>query len=130
MNHTLDNRINNLKKDNNNNNLRLTFTNNSVEITNADFIIIAVPTPLSRSKYPDRSYIESAARTIDENLKRGATVVLESTVYLGVTEEVIIPILEEGSVFTCGKYVKIGYSPERMNPGDDEHSLGRIQIYS
>jgi len=101
----------------------IAFTDNPGAIKNADFVIIAVPTPVTKSKDPDLSYIESAARTIGMHLKRGAIVVLESTVYPGVTEEVLKPILEHESGLTCGTDFKIGYSPERINPGDDEHSL-------
>ena len=109
-----------------NDNPNIAFTDNPEEIGNADFIIIAVPTPVTKSKDPDLSYIESAARTIGTHLKPGATVVLESTVYPGVTEEVLKPILEHESGLACGTDFKIGYSPERINPGDDEHSLERI----
>ncbi|CAD6490746.1 MAG: UDP-N-acetyl-D-mannosamine dehydrogenase [Candidatus Argoarchaeum ethanivorans] len=109
-----------------NDNQNISFTDDPEEIRNADFIIIAVPTPVTKSKDPDLSYIESAARTTGTHLKRGATVVLESTVYPGVTEEVMKPILEHESGLTCGTDFKIGYSPERINPGDDEHSLERI----
>jgi UDPglucose 6-dehydrogenase/UDP-N-acetyl-D-galactosamine dehydrogenase len=104
----------------------IAFTDNPEDIGNADFIIIAVPTPVTKSKDPDLSYIESAARTIGMHLKPGAIVVLESTVYPGVTEEVLKPILEHESGLTCGTDFRIGYSPERINPGDDEHSLERI----
>ncbi|MEA1944271.1 MAG: nucleotide sugar dehydrogenase [Euryarchaeota archaeon] len=109
-----------------NDNPGIAFTDNPEEIGNADFIIIAVPTPVTKSKDPDLSCIESAARTIGTHLKRGATVILESTVYPGVTEEVLKPILEHESGLTCGTDFKIGYSPERINPGDDEHSLSKI----
>ena len=109
-----------------NDNPNISFTDNPEDINNADFIIIAVPTPVTKSKDPDLSYIESAARTIGRNLKRGAIVVLESTVYPGVTEEVLKPILEEESGLICGTDFKIGYSPERINPGDDVHSLAKI----
>ena len=109
-----------------NDNPGIAFTDNPEEIGNADFVIIAVPTPVTKSKDPDLSCIESAARTIGTHLKPGATVVLESTVYPGVTEEVLKPILEHESGLACGTDFKIGYSPERINPGDDEHSLERI----
>jgi UDPglucose 6-dehydrogenase/UDP-N-acetyl-D-galactosamine dehydrogenase len=109
-----------------NDNPGITFTDDPGEVGNADFIIIAVPTPVTKSKDPDLSYIKSAARTIGTHLKRGATVVLESTVYPGVTEEVLKPILEHESGLTCGTGFKIGYSPERIDPGDDAHSLERI----
>ena len=101
-----------------NDNPGIAFTDNPEEIGNADFIIIAVPTPVTKSKDPDLSCIESAARTVGTHLKRGAIVVLESTVYPGVTEEVLKPILEHESGLTCGTDFKIGYSPERINPGD------------
>ena len=119
-----DNKIKELNKENNNQNIA--FTDDPDEIRSADFIIIAVPTPVTKSKDPDLSYIESAARTTGTHLKRGATVVLESTVYPGVTEDVLKPILEHESGLACGTDFKIGYSPERINPGDDEHSLERI----
>ena len=109
-----------------NDNPNIAFTDNPEDIRSADFIIIAVPTPVTKSKDPDLSYIESAARTIGTHLKRGATVILESTVYPGVTEEVLKPILEHESRLTCGTDFKIGYSPERINSGDDAHSLDRI----
>ena len=85
-----------------NDNPNIAFTDNPGEIGSADFIIIAVPTPVTKAKDPDLSYIESAARTIGRNLKPGATVVLESTVYPGVTEEILKPILEHES----GKAIK------------------------
>jgi len=109
-----------------NDNRNIAFTDNPEEIRNADFVIIAVPTPVTKSKDPDISYIESAARTIGTHLKPGAIVVLESTVYPGVTEEVLKPILEHESGLICGTDFKVGYSPERINPGDDAHSLERI----
>jgi len=102
------------------------FTNDSKEISKADFVIIAVPTPVTKSKEPDLSYVKSAAEIVGSNLKRGAIVVLESTVYPGVTEEVMKPILEEKSGMKCGVDFKIGYSPERLNPGDEEHTLDKI----
>ena len=71
-------------------------------------------------------YVKSAAETVGKNLKRGATVVLESTVYPGVTEEVVAPVLERYSKMNCGIDFYIGYSPERINPGDDAHELTKI----
>ncbi|MCK4459829.1 MAG: nucleotide sugar dehydrogenase, partial [Methanosarcinales archaeon] len=109
-----------------NDNSNISFTDNPEDINNADFAIIAVPTPVTKSKDPDLSYIESAARTIGRNLKKGAIVVLESTVYPGATEEVVKPILEEESGMRCGTDFKIGYSPERINPGDEEHTTESI----
>ena len=102
------------------------FTSDSSKIKEVDFVLIAVPTPITKSKEPDLSYIKSAAEVVGKNLKKGVIVVLESTVYPGVTEEIIKPILERESKLKCGKDFKIGYSPERMNPGDPEHTLDKI----
>ena len=104
---------------------KITFTSNPAEIRKADFVIIAVPTPVLKSKEPDLSYVENAAKTISQNLKRDSIVILESTVYPGVTEAVLKPILE-GSGLKCGRDFKIAYSPERINPGDDAHVLRNI----
>ncbi|RLC61304.1 MAG: nucleotide sugar dehydrogenase [Chloroflexi bacterium] len=95
------------------------------QLKQGDFIIITVPTPVTKSKEPDLSYVTSAAKIISLNMKAGCTVILESTVYPGVTEEVVKPILEEAGL-KCGQDFKIAYSPERINPGDDEHTLDRI----
>lgn len=89
-------------------------------------MIIGVPTPVTKSKEPDLSYVKSAAEIVGKNLKKGAIVVLESTVYPGVTEEIVKPILEEESGMKCGVDFKIGYSPERINPGDDAHVFQNI----
>jgi UDP-N-acetyl-D-galactosamine dehydrogenase len=102
------------------------FTDDAKEIGQADFIIIAVPTPVTRSKEPDLSFVESAAEIISQNMKKGAMVILESTVYPGVTEGIVKPILEKESGLKCGRDFKIAYSPERINPGDEEHSLDKI----
>ncbi|MBA1343514.1 MAG: UDP-N-acetyl-D-mannosamine dehydrogenase [ANME-2 cluster archaeon] len=102
------------------------FTTDASQIKQADFVIIAVPTPVTKAKDPDLSYVMSAARTIGQNLRKGAIVVLESTVYPGATEEVVKPILEEESGMRCGTDFKIGYSPERINPGDEEHTTESI----
>jgi UDPglucose 6-dehydrogenase/UDP-N-acetyl-D-galactosamine dehydrogenase len=111
---------------NNNNKDNLECTTDHYKIKHADFVIIAVPTPVTKSKEPDLSYVKSAAETVGKNLKRGATVVLESTVYPGVTEEVVAPILERESKMNCGIDFYIGYSPERINPGDEAHALTKI----
>ena len=116
-------KIEELKKNGKNN---IIYTHESYMIKEADFVIIAVPTPLTKSKEPDLSYIKSAVEIVAKNLKKDAIVVLESTVYPGVTEEVVKPILEKESGFKCGEDFKIGYSPERVNPGDDEHTIDRI----
>ncbi len=104
----------------------LEFTSDPRRIREADFVLICVPTPVTKSKDPDLSYVKSAAEIVGENLKRGAVVVLESTVYPGVTEEVMVPVLEGASGLRCGPDFKVGYSPERINPGDDEHALSSI----
>ena len=111
---------------NNNNNDNIEFTTDPSKIKHADFVIIAVPTPVTKSKEPDLRYIKSAAETVGKNLKRGATVVLESTVYPGVTEEIVAPILERESKMKCSIDFYIGYSPERINPGDEAHDLTKI----
>jgi UDPglucose 6-dehydrogenase/UDP-N-acetyl-D-galactosamine dehydrogenase len=105
---------------------RIEATNDPGRIREADFVIIAVPTPVTRAKDPDLVPVAAAAETIGDNLKVGAIVVLESTVYPGVTEDLMRPILERRSGMTCGEGFSIGYSPERINPGDDEHVLPRI----
>ena len=112
-----------LKNDNEDN---IEFTTDPSKIKHADFVIIAVPTPVTESKEPDLSYVKSAAKTVGKNLKSGATVVLESTVYPGVTEEIVKHVLERESKMNCGIEFYIGYSPERINPGDDAHDLTKI----
>ncbi len=96
-------------------------------IREADMDIICVPTPVTRTKEPDLNPIRMAALAIGTNLMKGATVVLESTVYPGLTEEYLVPLLEELSGMKCGIDFKVGYSPERVNPGDDEHGLSKIK---
>ncbi|MCP1663258.1 UDPglucose 6-dehydrogenase/UDP-N-acetyl-D-galactosamine dehydrogenase [Methanocalculus sp. AMF5] len=95
-------------------------------IREADVVIIAVPTPVTKAKDPDISYIVSAGETVGKQMKAGAIVVLESTVYPGLTEEVFVPVLERASGLVCGRDFFVGYSPERINPGDDEHTLEKI----
>jgi nucleotide sugar dehydrogenase len=92
----------------------------------ADYLLICVPTPVTRAKQPDLEPVRSAAAIVGRNMKRGATVVLESTVYPGVTEEIVIPILEKESGLACGEGFRIGYSPERINPGDPVHTLATV----
>jgi len=103
----------------------LHFTADPKEISKADFIIICVPTPVTKSKEPDLSHVKSAAAIASRNMKEGSVVILESTVYPGVTEEVVKPILEESGL-KCGEGFKIAYSPERMNPGDEQHTLDKV----
>lgn len=95
-------------------------------IKEADYVIIAVPTPVTKAKDPDMEPVISASVVVGKNLKKGAIVVLESTVYPGVTEEIMGRILERESGLHCGKDFKIGYSPERINPGDEVHTLPNI----
>ena len=109
-----------------NNEENMEFTAAPSMIKQADFVIIAVPTPVTKSKEPDLSFVTSATEIVGKNLKKGAIVVLESTVYPGVTEEVVKPILENDSKMKCGIDFKIGYSPERINPGDEAHILDKI----
>lgn len=101
-------------------------TENPALIREADYIMICVPTPVTTNKQPDLSPVRGAAEIAGRNLKKGATVVLESTVYPGVTEEIVRPILERESGMKCGEGFRIGYSPERINPGDDAHELSKI----
>jgi len=109
-----------------NNQTALIVTSDPAMIREADFISICVPTPVMRSKEPDLSFVKSAATTVGQNLKPGAIVVMESTVYPGVTEDIIKPILEQESGLICGTDFRIGYSPERINPGDEAHELAKI----
>lgn len=103
------------------------FTNVESDLKQAKFHIIAVPTPINCDKTPDLDPIANASRILGRNLSPGSVVVYESTVYPGVTEEFCIPILEKESGLTCGKDFKIGYSPERINPGDKVHRLENIK---
>ena len=96
------------------------------DIGEADYIFICVPTPVTRAKQPDLGPVCSAAATVGRHMKRGVTVVLESTVYPGVTEEMVRPILERESGLACGEGFRIGYSPERINPGDPVHTLSTV----
>ncbi len=102
------------------------FTSDPSELEQADMIIVAVPTPINSSRLPDLGHIIAASRTVGENLGPGSTVIFESTVYPGVTEDVCVPVLEEASGLKCGRDFKVGYSPERINPGDREHTLEKI----
>jgi len=102
------------------------FTNNACRLRDAGFVIVAVPTPINEFRQPDLSAVGAACRTIGRNLRSGSIVVLESTVYPGVTEEFCAPIIEHESGMKCGDGFKMGYSPERINPGDREHTFERI----
>jgi UDP-N-acetyl-D-galactosamine dehydrogenase len=102
------------------------FTSDEKDIQRAKFHIIAVPTPIKLDKTPNLYPVESASVTVGRNLTKGSIVVYESTVYPGVTEDICIPILEKESGLKCGVDFKVGYSPERINPGDKVHRLENI----
>jgi UDP-N-acetyl-D-galactosamine dehydrogenase len=102
------------------------FTSDPTKLQEAKFLVVAVPTPVNADKTPDLSPIEGVSRTIGRNLTKGSIVVYESTVYPGVTEDICIPILERESGLKCGVDFKVGYSPERINPGDQVHRLENI----
>jgi UDP-N-acetyl-D-galactosamine dehydrogenase len=102
------------------------FTADESKLKEAKFHIVAVPTPINLDKTPDLSPVEDASRIVGRNLTKGSIIVYESTVYPGVTEDICVPILEEESGLKCGIDFKIGYSPERINPGDKVHRLENI----
>lgn len=102
------------------------FTTDEAKLRGAKFHIVAVPTPINSDKTPDLTPVESASTIVGRNLVQGSIVVYESTVYPGVTEEICVPILEKESGLRCGVDFKIGYSPERINPGDKVHRLENI----
>lgn len=102
------------------------FTDDETKLNEASFIIVAVPTPVNQDKTPDLTPVESASHIVGRNLKKGSIVVFESTVYPGVTEDICVPIMERDSGLRCGVDFKVGYSPERINPGDKVHRLENI----
>lgn len=103
------------------------FTSDETELQKAKFHIVAVPTPVNQDKTPDMTPVIGASTVLGRNLTKGSIVVYESTVYPGATEDVCIPILEKESGLKCGVDFKIGYSPERINPGDKVHRLENIK---
>ena len=105
---------------------KVDFTSDEKKLQEAKFLIVAVPTPINTDHTPDLAPVIGASRIIGRNLTKGSIVVYESTVYPGVTEDVCIPILEEESGLKCGVDFKVGYSPERINPGDKVHRLENI----
>ena len=107
-------------------NTTVEFTSNASRLKEAKFHIVAVPTPVNDDHTPDLTPVESASRILGKNLTKGSIVVYESTVYPGVTEEICVPILEKESGLKCGVDFKVGYSPERINPGDKVHRLETI----
>ena len=107
-------------------NTKVEFTADAAKLREAKFHIVAVPTPVNDDHTPDLTPVEGASRILGQNLTRGSVVVFESTVYPGVTEDICVPILEKESGLKCGVDFKIGYSPERINPGDKVHRLETI----
>ncbi|MCR5304338.1 MAG: nucleotide sugar dehydrogenase [Lachnospiraceae bacterium] len=107
-------------------NCNVDFTSDPERLKEARFHIVAVPTPVNPDHTPDLTPVMSASETLGKNLVPGSIVVYESTVYPGVTEEVCVPILERESGLKCGRDFKVGYSPERINPGDKVHRLSTI----
>ncbi len=107
-------------------NTKVEFTSDEQRLKEAKFHIVAVPTPVNSDHTPDLSPVEGASRILGRNLTKGSVVVFESTVYPGVTEDICLPILEKESGLKCGVDFKIGYSPERINPGDKVHRLETI----
>lgn len=105
---------------------RVDFTADPARLKEAKFLIVAVPTPVNDDHTPDLTPVEGASRILGQNLTPGSVVVFESTVYPGVTEDVCVPIIEKESGLKCGVDFKIGYSPERINPGDKVHRLETI----
>ncbi len=105
---------------------RAEYTADPARLRDADFVIVAVPTPVDEAKRPDLTPLVRASGTVGRNLRPGSIVVFESTVYPGATEEVCVPILERESGYICGREFKVGYSPERINPGDHQHTFSRI----
>ena len=104
----------------------LAVTTDAAQLREADFIVVAVPTPIDDAHQPDFGPLLGASEAVGRNLKRGAVVVFESTVYPGATEEICVPIIEKHSGMKWQRDFFVGYSPERINPGDREHSLTRI----
>lgn len=108
-------------------NTTVQFTADSTRLKEARIIIVAVPTPINGDKTPDLAPVINASKMIGKNLSAGSIVIFESTVYPGVTEDICVPILEKESSLICGKDFKIGYSPERINPGDKVHKLENVR---
>lgn len=105
---------------------QLVLTDDAAELSQADYIVIAVPTPVDQAHQPDFRPLIGASETVGKNMKPGATVIYESTVYPGATEEVCVPVLEKFSGLKWKQDFHVGYSPERINPGDKEHTLTTI----
>ncbi len=104
----------------------LRYTNILDDLKQADYVVVAVPTPVDAAHQPDLTLVKQATSMVGKHLKHGAIVIFESTVYPGVTEDICVPILEAESGMLCGEGFKVGYSPERVNPGDKAHRLETI----
>lgn len=104
----------------------LTYTHDPACIQGARFIIVAVPTPITPDKAPDLRIVEAASRMVGKHIQKDTIVVYESTVYPGVTEDICVPIIAQESGLTYGTEFAVGYSPERVNPGDTEHTIDRV----
>lgn len=104
----------------------ITFTDDPAAMATTEYVVIAVPTPVDELYRPDLSYVEAAGETVGEHIEQGTTVVLESTVYPGATEEVLLPAIERTSGWQAGEDFFVGYSPERAVPGDREHGLHNV----
>jgi UDP-N-acetyl-D-galactosamine dehydrogenase len=105
---------------------RLSPTTDPSDLRRADFIVVAVPTPVDVAHIPDFAPLIGASTTVAQHMKKGAIVIYESTVYPGATEEVCVPVLERHSGLRWKRDFHVGYSPERVNPGDKEHTVSRI----
>ncbi|ANU10117.1 GDP-mannose dehydrogenase [Planococcus antarcticus DSM 14505] len=106
--------------------VNIDFTADALKLKDTDFIIVAVPTPINEHNQPDLTPLVKATETVAKNITKGTIVVFESTVYPGATEEVCVPVLERFSGLKCGTDFFVGYSPERINPGDKEHTFTTI----
>ena len=105
----------------------INFSYEENDLEDVDFFIISVPTPINKDKTPNLNPLKSASKTVAAYLKKSSIVVFESTVYPGVTEEICVPILEKGSGLKFNVDFHVGYSPERINPGDKEHTITKIK---
>lgn len=106
--------------------VQIEYTDDPTKIKEAKFIVVAVPTPIKAGNLPDMSLVIKASETVGKNMSKDSVVVYESTVYPGATEEDCVPVLEKMSGMKCGMDFKVGYSPERVNPGDKEHTINKI----
>lgn len=105
---------------------KIVYSANPEGLKKANFLIVAIPTPIDRAKRPNLSLLKKAAKIVGENIQKGSIVVFESTVYPGVTEEICAPIIEKYSRLKTGRDWYLGYSPERINPGDKEHTIDKV----